>query len=67
MRLVLDTNSLIQCVSRRSRYHDLWLSFAEGLNTLCVTTEILDECKVEFPKVDIIGLDEAMKTIIHNK
>ena len=34
-RLVLDTNSLIQCISRRSRYHKLWLS--------CVTTEILDE------------------------
>lgn len=43
MRLVLDTNSLIQCVSRRSRYHDLWLSFADGRNHLCVTTEILNE------------------------
>ncbi len=28
MKLVLDTNSLIQCVSRRSRYHDLWVSEA---------------------------------------
>ena len=43
MRLVLDTNSLIQCVSRRSRYHDLWLSFIDGRNQLCVTTEILNE------------------------
>lgn len=42
-RLVLDTNSLIQCVSRRSAYHELWLSFLDGRNTLCVTTEILDE------------------------
>lgn len=133
MRLVLDTNSLIQCVSRRSRYHGLWLSFVNGHNQLCVTTEILNEyieilqretnetfaslvlevilnnpntqfiqtfyrfnliaedpddnkfidCavaaqakyivtedhhynilqQVEFPKVDIIGLDEAMRTI----
>lgn len=133
MKLVLDTNSLIQCVSRRSRYHDLWLSFIDGRNQMCVTTEILNEyveilqretsetfaslvlevilnnphtlfintfCKfnlitvdpddnkfidcavtaqakyivtedrhydilreVEFPKVDIIGLDEAMKII----
>ena len=23
-RLVLDTNSLLQSISRRSRYHDLW-------------------------------------------
>ena len=43
MRLVLDTNSLIQCVSRRSRYYDLWLSFIDGRNQLCVTTEILNE------------------------
>ena len=43
MRLVLDTNSLIQCVSRRSRYHDLWLSLIDGRNQLCVTTEILNE------------------------
>ena len=43
MRLVLDTNSLIQCVSRHSRYHDLWLSFIDGHNQLCVTTEILNE------------------------
>ena len=133
MKLVLDTNSLIQCVSRRSRYHDLWLSFIDGRNQMCVTTEILNEyveilqretsetfaslvlevilnnpntlfintfykfnlitvdpddnkfidCavaaqakyivtedrhydilrEVEFPKVDIIGLDEAMKII----
>lgn len=42
-RLVLDTNCLIQCVSRRSRYHDIWLSFLDGRNSLCVTTEILNE------------------------
>ncbi|MBO7629970.1 MAG: PIN domain-containing protein [Bacteroidales bacterium] len=42
-RLVLDTNSLIQCIARRSPYHELWLSFLDGRNTLCVTTEILNE------------------------
>ena len=42
-RLVLDTNSFLQCISRRSHYHDLWLSFLDGRNTLCVTTEILSE------------------------
>lgn len=42
-RVVLDTNSLIMCVPRRSRYHDLWLSFLDGRNQLCVTTEILNE------------------------
>ena len=42
-RLVLDTNTLIQCVSRRSRYHELWLSLLDGRNQLCVTTEISAE------------------------
>jgi putative PIN family toxin of toxin-antitoxin system len=42
-RLVVDTNSLLRCISRRSRYHDLWLSLLDGRNTLCVSTEILDE------------------------
>ena len=42
-RLVLDTNSLLQCISRRSRYHEVWLSLLDGRNTLCVTTEILEE------------------------
>lgn len=42
-RLVIDTNCLLQCISRRSRYHDLWLSLLDGRNALCVTTEILAE------------------------
>ncbi len=42
-RLVLDTNSLIQCISRRSRYHEMWCSFLDGRNILCVSTEILEE------------------------
>ena len=42
-RLVLDTNSLLQCISRRSKYHELWLSLLDGRNELCVSTEILEE------------------------
>lgn len=42
-RLVLDTNCLLQCISRRSRYHELWCSFLDGRNTMCVTNEILEE------------------------
>ena len=42
-KLVLDTNCLIQCISRRSPYHELWISFLDGRNNLCVTTEILNE------------------------
>lgn len=42
-RLVLDTNSLLQCISRRIKYHNLWLSLLDGRNELCVSTEILEE------------------------
>ena len=61
-RLVLDTNSLVQCISKRSPYHDLWLSFLDGRNELCVTTEILDEYaeileRVASPKFSELALD----------
>ena len=42
-RLVLDTNSLLQALPRRSSYHDLWSSFFDGRNRLCVSNEILSE------------------------
>ena len=90
-RLVVDTNSLIQCISRRSRYNDLWLSFLDGRNVMCVSTEIeadpdddkFVDCavacnakfvvtddnhfdvlkKMDFPKIDVIGLDEIIQQI----
>ena len=43
MKIVLDTNCLIQSIPKRSRYHDVWVSFENGTNTLCVSTEILEE------------------------
>lgn len=42
-KLVLDTNSLIQILPKRSRYHDIWLSLFDGRNLLCVSNEILEE------------------------
>lgn len=42
-RLVVDTNALIQSLPSRSKYHDLWLSLLDGRNSLCVTTDILEE------------------------
>ena len=42
-RLVLDTNSQLQSISRRTAFHEKWLSFLDGRNLLCVTNEILIE------------------------
>ena len=42
-RIVLDTNCLLQAISRRSRFYPIWREFVKGQYELCVTTEILDE------------------------
>lgn len=42
-RIVLDTNSLIQCISPKSRYRKIWDCFLDGTNQLCVSDEILNE------------------------
>ena len=41
--IVLDTNCLLQSLSRRSEYYKVWEAFITGKYTLCVTTEILEE------------------------
>ncbi|UKK69134.1 putative toxin-antitoxin system toxin component, PIN family [Prevotella communis] len=43
MRIVLDTNSLIQSISSKSTYHEVWQSVLTGRNTLCISNEILEE------------------------
>ena len=43
MRIVLDTNCLIQSVGRHSEFRPIWDSILNGQNTLCVTNEILEE------------------------
>jgi len=42
-RVVLDTNCLIQSISRRSPYYRIWSDFVAGRYCLCVTTEIIEE------------------------
>jgi putative PIN family toxin of toxin-antitoxin system len=42
-RLVLDTNSLIQVLPRKSKYRFIWERIIDGSDQLCVTTEILEE------------------------
>ena len=43
MDIVLDTNCLIQIISRRSHYYDLWRDFINGAYRLYVTNDIIDE------------------------
>ena len=43
MRIVLDTNCLIQSIPKRSPYREVWESVLTGKSTLCVSNEILEE------------------------
>lgn len=65
-RLVVDTNSLLQCISRRSRYHELWNSMLDGRNTLCVTTEILEEYTEQLQRFTSPEFTEAALGVITN-
>ncbi len=67
-KLVLDTNCLIQCISRRSPYHDLWISFLDGRNNLCVTTEILNEyAEILERKTNSYFSSLALEVIVNNR
>ena len=41
--VVIDTNCLLQIISRRSPYRPIWDAFLAGRFTLCVSEEILAE------------------------
>lgn len=41
--VVLDTNGLLMSVSSHSPYYPIWLAFLNGLYTLCLSNEIIEE------------------------
>jgi rRNA-processing protein FCF1 len=41
--IVLDTNCLIQIISRRSNTYFLWKKFLDGEYNLCITNDIMEE------------------------
>lgn len=57
MRIVLDTNSLIQSIPERSPYSIVWKSILSGENTLCVSNEILKEYTEIVQR--LVGIDTA--------
>lgn len=68
MRIVLDTNALIQSVPSRSRYHAVWDSLVDGQNTLCVSNEIIMEYLEILQRLtDHDTAETVVKTIINSK
>ena len=43
MRVVIDTNVLINCISSRTRYHAIWQAFLTGEITLYASIDVLLE------------------------
>ena len=43
MRVVIDTNVLINCIGSRTKHHIIWKTFLTGEITLYASTEILLE------------------------
>lgn len=67
-RLVLDTNSLIQSLPVKSKYHDLWISLFDGRNTFCVTNEILEEYEeILQRKINPVLASRVISAIISNE
>ena len=68
MRIVLDTNCLIQSISPRSRYYAVWESLVNGQNTLCVSNEIIMEYLEILQRLtDHDTAETVVKTIINSK
>lgn len=57
--IVLDTNCLLQSLPSRSPYHKIWTDVMDGLISLCVNTDILDEYEEKLAEY-------SSKEIAHN-
>ncbi len=67
MKIVLDTNSLIQSIPRQSRYYVVWESLVKGENVLCVSNEILEEyIEILQRLTDYETAELIVKTIINS-
>ena len=66
-RIVLDTNSLIQSIPSRSKFHKIWRSFLDGTNELCVSSEILVEYEEILQRLtDANTAKDVIELIINN-
>ena len=67
MRIVLDTNCLIQVIPPRSPYHSVWVSFEKGENVLCISNEVLEEyAEILQRLIDTETADVVVSTIINS-
>ena len=68
LRIVLDTNCLLQILGAKSKYHFLFGKFLANDFTLCVSTEILFEYEeILRKKASPVAADMFMKVIARSR
>jgi len=67
MRIVLDTNCLIQSIPQKSPFRAVWDSFLSGENILCVSNEIIEEYMEILQRLtDVQTAALVIKAIVEN-
>lgn len=65
--VVIDTNCLLQIISRKSPYRPIWDAFLSGRYQLCVSNEILDEYQEVMEQQITPTVAENVVVLILNK
>ena len=66
--VVIDTNCLLQMISRHSNYYVVWRAFREGKYFLCVSNEIISEYEELLSRVaSPFVADGVLWTILNSK
>ena len=65
--VVIDTNCLVQIISKRSPYRPIWDAFLEKRFTLCVSNEILEEYQEVIEKNTTAEIAENIVLLIFNQ
>ncbi len=64
MKIVIDTNVMLVCISQKSSLHWIWQTLVTQRFTLCVTTDILDEyAEIIEQQMGFKAAESALSTI----
>lgn len=66
-QVVVDTNCLIQMISRHSQYRPIWDAFLSGEFLLCISNEILEEYQEILEQQTTAQIAENVVLLILNK
>ncbi|MDR2204847.1 MAG: putative toxin-antitoxin system toxin component, PIN family [Flavobacteriaceae bacterium] len=64
--IVLDTNCLLACIGKSSKFHSIWTAFLSGKFYLCLSNEIVTEYEEIFSKKTSPAFAEMIIHIILN-